>query len=80
MPQVPVVRPDGPEIQRRRLELGLSVEDVGRSIRRHGQTIRRIERDTVKPVSQLLIHQVARVLKCKASDITLGPVDSETAA
>ena len=55
-------------------------EDVGRPIHRHGQTIRRMEREPVKPVSELLIHQIARVLKCKAADITLSAADTESAA
>lgn len=70
MPLVPVLIPDGDEIRRRRLHLGLSPVDLGKKIRRHSQTIRRIETGRQRLASELLMHQIARALGADVADIT----------
>jgi transcriptional regulator with XRE-family HTH domain len=76
MPQVKTVRPNGTRIRELRLELGLSPEELARRVggKRHGQTIRRLERGAIEQASELLIHQIARELKVKAAEL-IAPAD-----
>ena len=70
MPQVRTLIPDGDEIRARRLELGLTPEQVAGKIGRHPQTIRRLEAGRIDKASEILIHQLALALGAKAKDIT----------
>jgi DNA-binding XRE family transcriptional regulator len=70
MPLVTTLVPDGAEIKARRLELGLSPVELGKKIRRHSQTIRRIETGRQPVASELLMHQLARALGATVEDIT----------
>ena len=75
MPQVPCVIPDGDEIRARREELNLTPADFARTLRRHPQTIRRIESGRQAKVSRVLIRQIARALNTDAESITKDPAD-----
>lgn len=70
MARVRTVTPDGKRIRELRLELGLKPDELAAQIRRHPQTIRRLERGAIETASETLIAQVARALKAKSSDIT----------
>jgi transcriptional regulator with XRE-family HTH domain len=70
MPPVPVVKPDGVAIRNRRLDLGLTPEQVAKKIGRHHQTIRRIENGNQVQVSETLLAQIAHVLGCHRSELT----------
>jgi ribosome-binding protein aMBF1 (putative translation factor) len=79
MPQVPLLTADGPEIRARRLRAGLTATELAGKIRRHPQTVRRLEAGRLTAVSETLIHQLAWALEVSADEITKSSED-ETAA
>lgn len=72
MARVRTLIPVGEEIRARRLELGLTPEQLAQKIpgNTHPQTIRRLERGAIERASELLIHQVALALGTKATKIS----------
>ena len=72
MARVRTLIPVGEEIRARRLELGLTPEQLVLKLpgNTHPQTIRKLERGATKKASELLIHQLARALGTKATEIS----------
>ena len=68
MALVSTALPDGPAIKRRRELAGLRQAELAALVDRHPQTISDVERG-VRPVSVLLIGQIARVLKVNAETL-----------
>lgn len=68
--------PNGPEIRLRRLRNGWTQAELAQRIGRTQAAVSKVE--TGKPVSHVLMRQVARALKSKLTDITLpyGPYEA----
>ena len=71
MAQVPVLRADGPAIRARRRALGLTAAELARKIRRHHQTIRRLEAGRRQVASVDLMHQIAWALDTSVDELTM---------
>jgi transcriptional regulator with XRE-family HTH domain len=72
MPVIPTFTPDGEKIRKLRIERGLSPTELATEIRRHPQTIRRIEGGRQSRVGELLISQIATALDTKVDKITVA--------
>ena len=79
MPQVPLLTADGPQIRARRLRAGLTAAELAGKIRRHPQTVRRLEAGRLTTVSETLIHQIAWALDVPADEITKRDMDGSAA-
>lgn len=69
MPQVPTLRADGPAIRARRRALGLTATELAKKIRRHHQTIRRLEDGRRQAASVDLMHQIAWALDTSVDEL-----------
>lgn len=74
MSRVPMALPDGPKVRRLRLSNGWTQKELAERIGRTQEAMSKVE--SGKPVSHVLMRQVARSLKVKLTEITL-PVDDE---
>lgn len=77
MSLMPMAQPDGPEIRRLRLRNGWTQAELAKRIGRTQAAISKAE--SGKPVSHVLMRQVARALKVKLTAVTL-PLDDEQEA
>jgi len=66
--------PDGPKVRRLRLRNGWTQAELAKKIGRTQAALSKVE--SGKPVSHVLMRQVARSLKVKLTEVTL-PVDDE---
>lgn len=62
MPHISTAEPDGSAVKAFRERAGLTQEDLSKLLKRHPQTISDVESGR-RPVSVILIGQIARVLK-----------------
>ena len=77
MPKVTTVIARGAVVQDLRERRGLSRMGLGELIHRSHESIRRIELG--RPVSRVLVCQVANVLKVNADDLILGDAEARAA-
>lgn len=75
MSLVPMALPDGPKVRRLRLRNGWTQDELAKKIGRTQAALSKVE--SGKPVSHVLMRQVARSLKVKLSEITLPIEDDE---
>ena len=69
-----MARPDGPQVRRLRLRNGWTQAEMAQRIGRTQAAISKVE--SGRPVSHVLMRQVARALKVKFSEIAL-PIETQ---
>lgn len=75
MPLTSMVRPNGPRVREIRKDMDLTQDEMARRLRRSRMTVSNIEAG--RPVSKIVMRQVARSLKVPFGEITLaGPANA----